>query len=366
VAAGWLCLPRLHAPWHFGVVSDGVLGRPKLLHPPRPCLAQVPFDRPMQPAGNVEAWLGEVERRMKSSVRAQVASDAAVGSGLRASTVWACFPAPHCLTAQAGRCQLLLEPPEPKPPGTPRSPQIMAAMAAYGSKPRAQWVCDWPAMVVLAATQIFWSAGVEAAVAEGAVPAFLGKCTDDLMALTDLVRGCAVFWHPVGAKLGRSHASLHSKQLFCPCFAALGANGATPRRPGAWSPDREPAPDAGRAHHHRRPRARRGGRARRIGWGGWAQACGPEVSSRRGRVAWRGVAWQCRAPHPPGACVRRLPRGARRNEGQRSQSQRCAPSHSPSQGSRTRPTLSGCRGCATTGATARWRSTWSRQAPRGA
>ena len=33
---------------------------------------QVPFDQPMQPAGNVEVWLGEVERRMRSSVRAQV------------------------------------------------------------------------------------------------------------------------------------------------------------------------------------------------------------------------------------------------------------------------------------------------------
>lgn len=35
-------------------------------------LVQVPFDQPMQPVGNVEVWLGEVERRMRSSVRAQV------------------------------------------------------------------------------------------------------------------------------------------------------------------------------------------------------------------------------------------------------------------------------------------------------
>jgi dynein heavy chain len=62
-------------------------------------------------------------------------------------------------------------------------------MAAYGSKPRTQWVCDWPAMVVLAVTQVFWSAGVEGAVAESSVPAFLQKCTEDLMGLTDLVTG---------------------------------------------------------------------------------------------------------------------------------------------------------------------------------
>lgn len=33
---------------------------------------QVPFDKPMLPTGNVEVWLAEVERRMKSSVRTQV------------------------------------------------------------------------------------------------------------------------------------------------------------------------------------------------------------------------------------------------------------------------------------------------------
>jgi dynein heavy chain len=38
-----------------------------------PCHAvQVPFDKPMLPSGNVEVWLAEVERRMKSSVRTQV------------------------------------------------------------------------------------------------------------------------------------------------------------------------------------------------------------------------------------------------------------------------------------------------------
>lgn len=43
-------------------------------------------------------------------------------------------------------------------------------------------------MVILAVAQVFWSTGVEAAVSEGAVPRYLGKCTDELMGLTDLVR----------------------------------------------------------------------------------------------------------------------------------------------------------------------------------
>jgi hypothetical protein len=71
---------------------------------------------------------------------------------------------------------------------TPTTPQIMAAMAAYGTRPRTQWVCEWPAMVVLAAAQVFWSQGVEAAIKEGRVGVHLEKCTEELMGLTDLVR----------------------------------------------------------------------------------------------------------------------------------------------------------------------------------
>ncbi|WIA11828.1 hypothetical protein OEZ85_011917 [Tetradesmus obliquus] len=98
---------------------------------------KVPFDKPMMPAGNVEAWLGEVERRMKASIRTQV----------------------------------------------------VAAMHAYVTRPRTSWVREWPAMVVLAVSQIFWARGVEEAVAAGSLQAFLERCTADLMDLTDLVQG---------------------------------------------------------------------------------------------------------------------------------------------------------------------------------
>ncbi|KAG2439747.1 hypothetical protein HYH02_010624 [Chlamydomonas schloesseri] len=98
---------------------------------------KVPFDKPMMPQGNVEIWLGEVERRMRFSVRQQV----------------------------------------------------VLAMAAYAATPRKQWVRDWPAMVVLAVSAIYWSSEVEAAISEGSVPAYLDKCSSDLLDLTDLVRG---------------------------------------------------------------------------------------------------------------------------------------------------------------------------------
>ena len=35
--------------------------------------------------------------------------------------------------------------------------QVMASMADYAVRPRPQWVRNWPAMVVLAVSAIFWS-----------------------------------------------------------------------------------------------------------------------------------------------------------------------------------------------------------------
>jgi dynein heavy chain, axonemal len=76
---------------------------------------QVSFDQPMAPTGNVETWLGEVERRMHASIRTQV----------------------------------------------------IAAMHAYSARPRTSWVREWPAMVVLAVSQIFWVHGIEEALTVG-------------------------------------------------------------------------------------------------------------------------------------------------------------------------------------------------------
>jgi dynein heavy chain len=47
--------------------------------------------------------------------------------------------------------------------------QVVAAMHAYVSRPRTSWVREWPAMVVLAVSQIFWARGVEESVAAGNV-----------------------------------------------------------------------------------------------------------------------------------------------------------------------------------------------------
>lgn len=67
--------------------------------------------------------------------------------------------------------------------------QVVLAVAAYATTPRKQWVRDWPAMVVLAVSAIYWSREVEEAISEGSVPAYLDKCSADLLDLTDLVRG---------------------------------------------------------------------------------------------------------------------------------------------------------------------------------
>lgn len=91
----------------------------------------------MSPTGNVEDWLGIVERRMLSSVRYQ----------------------------------------------------ISISIKEYLNSHRPNWVRQWPAMVVLAVSAIYWSMEVEAAIEKSDVDGYLGKSTADLMDLTDLVRG---------------------------------------------------------------------------------------------------------------------------------------------------------------------------------
>lgn len=127
-----------------------------LLRPALPA-TQVPFDKPMLPTGNVEVWLAEVERRMKSSVRTQVG----VGG--------------VCLVASARRASGFLTRHDQHPcPPVPDLPlglwlQIIAAMHAYPTRPRTAWVREWPAMVVLAVSQIFWASRVEEALTQGTV-----------------------------------------------------------------------------------------------------------------------------------------------------------------------------------------------------
>ena len=73
----------------------------------------------------LQVWLGEVERRMRSSVRLQV----------------------------------------------------VEALAAYATTPRPQWVRDWPAMVVLAVSAIYWSRECEEAISNGTTAEYLKKCS---------------------------------------------------------------------------------------------------------------------------------------------------------------------------------------------
>jgi dynein heavy chain, axonemal len=67
--------------------------------------------------------------------------------------------------------------------------QCIDAIAAYTTKPRTQWVLQWPAMVVLAISGVFWARSVEAGVKAGNMPGVLEQNTTDLMGLTELVRG---------------------------------------------------------------------------------------------------------------------------------------------------------------------------------
>jgi dynein heavy chain len=48
-------------------------------------------------------------------------------------------------------------------------------MQAYATCPRAEWVREWPAMVVLAVSQIYWSRQCEAAISAGDIQGYLAQ-----------------------------------------------------------------------------------------------------------------------------------------------------------------------------------------------
>lgn len=67
--------------------------------------------------------------------------------------------------------------------------QLVTALAAYATTPRTEWVLQWPAMIVLAVSAIFWSSGVEDAFAGSGAEAARDTCTRELLDLTEVVRG---------------------------------------------------------------------------------------------------------------------------------------------------------------------------------
>jgi hypothetical protein len=54
-------------------------------------------------------------------------------------------------------------------------PALPQSLQAYATTKRVEWVREWPAMVVLAVSQIYWSRQVEAAIASGNVAGYLAQ-----------------------------------------------------------------------------------------------------------------------------------------------------------------------------------------------
>ncbi|KAK3257150.1 hypothetical protein CYMTET_33753, partial [Cymbomonas tetramitiformis] len=97
----------------------------------------VPFSEAIYPKGNVENWLGEVERVMRASVR-------------------------H---------------------------STKESLVHYKNNTRPDWVKCWPAMVVLAVDCIYWTEEAEQKIPAGQLPQFYQNNVDQLVDLTRLVRG---------------------------------------------------------------------------------------------------------------------------------------------------------------------------------
>ncbi|XP_077969677.1 dynein axonemal heavy chain 1-like isoform X2 [Styela clava] len=97
----------------------------------------VDFSEKLFPTGNVEDWLGEVERVMRESVRKQ--------------------------------CELAIE--------------------AYPNTKRTEWVLQWPGQVVIAGSQVYWASTVEEAIEAHDLVNFYEKLVEMLNDLVGLVRG---------------------------------------------------------------------------------------------------------------------------------------------------------------------------------
>jgi dynein heavy chain len=54
-------------------------------------------------------------------------------------------------------------------------------VAAYVSKPRHEWMLDWPGMVVLVVEGIYWTRGTEEALTKRTVKGCAEMCNNDLM-----------------------------------------------------------------------------------------------------------------------------------------------------------------------------------------
>ncbi|XP_076826201.1 dynein axonemal heavy chain 1-like isoform X3 [Clavelina lepadiformis] len=98
---------------------------------------KVGFSEDLYPTGNVEDWLGEVERVMLESVRVQ--------------------------------CE--------------------KAVKAYPETKRTEWVLNWPGQVVIAGSQVYWAKMVEEAITAGKLPELYDRLVSMLNDLVGLVRG---------------------------------------------------------------------------------------------------------------------------------------------------------------------------------
>ncbi|CAG9460199.1 unnamed protein product [Pedinophyceae sp. YPF-701] len=64
-----------------------------------------------------------------------------------------------------------------------------AAVEAYRSKARSDWVVSHPGMCVLSVSGVFWTRGAETAILEGSLPGYYTECHKQLMELVHKVRG---------------------------------------------------------------------------------------------------------------------------------------------------------------------------------
>ena len=67
--------------------------------------------------------------------------------------------------------------------------QTFQGLEAYAVEPRNQWVQEWPGMVVISVSTVYWTKEVEQAITTGTMSDYLAKSNNQIDGIVELVRG---------------------------------------------------------------------------------------------------------------------------------------------------------------------------------
>ena len=170
----------------------------------------IPFKTPVdtnKARGSVERWLLDVEAGMFASIHHVVAQARfpvylSLSFSLFLSLFLTCTFNPDSYAWKLASLWGTRVEQACGVPGWRRSNWRVQGIEAYATKDRADWVLEWPGMVVLVVTALFWTEGATAALLAGEAKAYSDKCTCaalPAMPFSPSGRGCSTQCLPPAA-----------------------------------------------------------------------------------------------------------------------------------------------------------------------